>query len=66
MFLLRPANAFMKAQQPVEVLSYSAEAHVLHGRYPDGTLFTDTNFWITMAKRCGFTLTNEVPPEFRS
>lgn len=47
-----------------EVLAYDKGAHVFVGRRADGTEITDPNFHIDTVKRCGYSLTAEVPPEF--
>lgn len=45
----------------LEVLSFDKDTHVLVGRRPDGSIFTDPNFWPVIVKRCGYSLTHERP-----
>lgn len=67
MFLVRRPMPppFRKESEPWEVLSFDKAAHRLEFRRPDGTPGVDPNFHIDIAKRCGYILTAEVPPEFR-
>lgn len=50
---------------PVEVVAFDKDTHWLVARRPDGGEFIDPNFWIYMAKRCGYSLTAEVPLQFQ-
>lgn len=61
----QPNEHFRPYMEPREVLAYDKDAHRLEFRRPDGTLGVSTNFHIYMAKRCGYSLTAEVPPEFK-
>lgn len=58
-FLVHPC---MPAQ---EALAYDAAAKSFTGRRADGTVIRDPNFHIDIAKRCGYSLTAEVPPDFQ-
>ena len=51
--------------EPVEVLAFDKVTHHLSFRRPDGTTGVDPNFHIDIVKRCGYSLTAEVPPEFQ-
>ena len=48
-----------------EVLAYDKVAHTFTGRRADGTVIIDPNFHIDIVKRCGYSLTAELPEEFR-
>ena len=59
LYLIHPR---MPAQ---EVLAYDKVNHTLSGIRADGTGVFDPNFHIDIVKRCGYSLTAEVPPEFQ-
>ena len=62
----RPMPPPFKAHvEPWEVIAYDKATHHLSFRRPDGSTGVDPNFHIDIAKRCGYSLTAEVPPEFQ-
>jgi hypothetical protein len=47
------------------VLAFDKAAHTFSGQRADGTLIYDPNFHIDIVKRCGYSLTAELPKEFQ-
>lgn len=64
MFLVCPARPGLVKRTAFEVLGFDRAAHAIELRYPDGRTLADASFHIDMAKRVGYSLTAEVPPEF--
>lgn len=64
MFLVCPARPPHIQRRAFEVLHFDRAASYIVLRRPDGARFDDTNFHIDTAKRVGYSLTDELPPEF--
>jgi len=64
LFLVCPARPGLIKRMAWEVLSYDRAANRITLAYPDGRVIRDDPFYIDMAKRIGYSLTAEVPPEF--
>lgn len=65
LFLVCPARPPVIQRRAFEVLHFDRAAHYIALAWPNGAKFDDINFHVDMAKRCGYILTAEVPPEFR-
>lgn len=64
-FLVCEARPPVIQRRAFEVVAFDKEAHRITLRWPDGHTTCDENFFINLAKRVGYALTAEVPPEFR-
>ena len=60
-----PLYLIHPSMPPMEVLAFDKAAHTFSGRRPDGTVIVDPNFHIDIVKRCGYSLTAELPKEFQ-
>jgi hypothetical protein len=49
---------------PLLVISFDKASHHFVGERKDGSRFVDPNFHIDIVKRCGYSLTVEIPKEF--
>ena len=63
-FMVCPARPPHIQRRAFEVIAYDKAAHTITLRWPDGHDMVDNNFHIDIAKRVGYSLTAEVPPEF--
>lgn len=50
---------------PQQVVAYHKDTNVFVGKFADGRVLVDPNFHIDIVKRCGYSLTAEVPEEFQ-
>jgi hypothetical protein len=64
LFMVCPARPPLVQRRAFEVIQYDRADNTIHLRQPDGRVMVDTNFHIDIAKRVGYSLTAEVPPEF--
>lgn len=49
-----------------EVMHYDRPRNRITLKWPDGRILADDVFYIDMAKRVGYSLTAEIPPEFKN
>lgn len=64
LFLVCPARPPHIQRRAFEVHHFDKALHYIVLSWPNGSMFDDQNFHIDIAKRIGYSLTDEIPPEF--